>query len=232
MLADLKRLSEEELGPIEPLIAAARNELAKTTTPAGRQALNRAEGHQKEVEETLRSLLERLEPWSGAGEMRGEARSILSELRRQIELLQQMQAAQKPGVVGEKRNDLTPEIRNELDRAAVRPERLAERVRQLLEKIDRLVEDKQKVLKDKLEHLQEQERRRQDQIGRSGQAAQGFEGRTRSAQAERKPARRRGRYARGNCNPRGGTGGADGGSQSERSAIDAPASAADTPASS
>lgn len=158
MLADLKRLSEEELGPIEPLIAAARNELGKATTPAGRQALNRAEGHQKEVEETLRSLLERLDPWSGAGEMRGEARSILSELRRQIELLQQMQAAQKPGVVGAKRNDLPAELRNELDRAAVRPERLAERTRQLLEKIDRLIEEKEKALREKREQLQSQER--------------------------------------------------------------------------
>jgi hypothetical protein len=90
--------------------------------------------------------------------MRGEARSILSELRRQLEMLQQMQQVQKPGVLGAKRSDLPNETRNELDRAAVRPERLAERVRQLLEKIDRLVDEKEKALKDKLEQLQEQER--------------------------------------------------------------------------
>ncbi len=159
MFADLKRLAEEELGPIEPLIAAARRELDKTATPAGKQSLTRAERHQKEVEETLRSLLERLEPWSGAGEMRGEARSLLSELRRQIELLQQMQAEQKPGIMGAKRDDLPAETRNDLDRAAVRPERLGERVRQLLEKIDRLVDEKERAIKDKLERLQEQERK-------------------------------------------------------------------------
>jgi hypothetical protein len=158
MLADLKRLADEELPPIEPLIGAARRDLDKTSTPAGKQALNRAEAHQKEVEETLRSLLERLEPWSGAGEMRGEARSILSELRRQLEMLQQMQQAQKPGVMGAKRSDLSNETKNELDRTAVRPERLAERVRQLLEKIDRLVDDRENALKEKLEHLHEQER--------------------------------------------------------------------------
>ena len=158
MLSDLKRLADEELAPIEPLIAAARRDLDKAPNPAGKQALTRAEGHQKEVEETLRSLLERLEPWSGAGEMRGEARSILSELRRQIELLQQMQQAQKPGVLGAKRSDLPVDMKNDLDRAAVRPERLAERIRQLLEKIDRLVDEKERALKDKLEQLQEKER--------------------------------------------------------------------------
>jgi DNA repair exonuclease SbcCD ATPase subunit len=158
MFADLKRLAEEELGPIEPLIATARADLDKSPMAAGKQALTRAEGHQKEVEETLRSLLERLEPWSGAGEMRGEARSILSDLRRQLEMLQQMQQSQKPGILGAKRNDLPTETRNELDRAAVRPERLAERLRQLFEKIDRLVDDKEKALKEKLEQLQTQER--------------------------------------------------------------------------
>ena len=94
--ADLRRLAEEELGPIEPLLGVARKEPGK----AGKPPLARAERHQKEVEETLKSLLERLEPWSGAGEVRGEARSILSELRRLMDLLNQMQQSQQPGVVG------------------------------------------------------------------------------------------------------------------------------------
>lgn len=173
IVGDLQRLANEELPPIEPLIATARNQLDKSPTPAGKQAMARAEGHQKEVEQTLRALLERLAPFSGADEMRGEARSILSEIRRQLELLQQMQQEQKPGVVGAKRSDLPLEMRNELDRAALRPERTAERIRQLLEKIDRLIDEKNQALKEKLEQLQLQEREAQSKSDAADKAPKG-----------------------------------------------------------
>jgi len=149
--SDLDRLAKEELGPIEPLIGVARKEQQKGPNSAAQPSLARAERHQKEVEETLKSVLERLEPWSGAGEVRGEARSILSELRKQLELLGQLQQEQKPGTVGGKRDDLTPEMRAELDRASIRPERQADRIRQLLEKMERLADEKNQAAADKLE---------------------------------------------------------------------------------
>ena len=147
---DLKRLADEEIEPIEPLLGTARKENDKL-------ALTRAERHQKEVDETIRSLLERLEPWSGAGEVRGEARSILSELRKQIELNAQQLRSQKPTEVGSKRDELPKSVQDEIDRLAIRPERLAERLRLLLEKMDRLVGEKELSRQEKFELQQENE---------------------------------------------------------------------------
>ena len=96
------------------------------------------------------SLLERLEPWSGAGEARGEARSILSEMRAQARLLDELRLNQKSAISGAKRDELPAEIRDELERSAVRPERLGDRVRGLLEKAERIICDKESALEEKL----------------------------------------------------------------------------------
>ena len=109
------------------------------------------------MEETLKSLLERLEPWSGAGEVRGEARSILGEMGRLLEQIQQLKDQQKPGMSGTKRDQLTPEQQAELDRAAIRPDRIGDRTRQLLEKMDRLNTEKKLALKEKEDLLQKKE---------------------------------------------------------------------------
>ena len=162
LAAELNRLAEEELSPLEPLLGEARKQregrAGKTDRPeteAGK-ALARAERHQKEIEETLMSLLERLEPWSGAGEVRGEARSIRNELDKQADALNRLQQSLKP-TTGSKRDDLPEGTRNELDRAAIRPERLADRVRQLLEKIERLADEKEQSLREKLDLLQQKQ---------------------------------------------------------------------------
>src|SRR5262249_45067772 len=80
--AELERLAREELEPIEPLLTAAREqgEPAKPTDPdKSKEALEAAVKHQQEVEQTLAGLLQRLEPWSGANEVRGETRAMLNE---------------------------------------------------------------------------------------------------------------------------------------------------------
>ncbi len=140
---DLERLASEELGPIEKLLEAAR-----APNEAG-PALERAQRRQRDAEETFKSVLDRLEPWSGAGEVRGEARSIAVEMRRHIEALKQIEKDRPSDLAGSRRDDLPEERRGELDRAAARPEQTAERVRQLLEKLEQLADAKEKALKDK-----------------------------------------------------------------------------------
>lgn len=146
--ADLERLAREELHPIEPLLEQAlqHNELGKA-----KPSLSRAERHQFEVEETLRNTAERLEPWNATGDASGEGRSILSEIRKQIEALRQFEQSREPGLGGMKRKDLPEAHRQELDRAAVRPERLNERAMQLLDKLNRLASEKNDALAEKLD---------------------------------------------------------------------------------
>jgi hypothetical protein len=144
--AELARLAREEFEPLELDLSTARRPQPNKQSPAA--PLGRAEKRQKEVEQTLLSLLERLEPWSGAGEIRGEARSVLSETKRQIEKRSELGAKQPTEVPAEK---LTPEQKAELDRAAVADDRLAERGRQFVEKMNRFAVEKDAAAAAKLE---------------------------------------------------------------------------------
>lgn len=140
---ELKRLAEEELEPLEADLAALRR-LEPKQSPAPN--LQRAEARQKEVETTLKGLLERLEPWSGAGEIRGEARSVLGELKRGIE------KGETPNVpAGTPPEKLTPEQKAELERSAIAKDRTAERGRQLVEKMTRLATEKEAAAADKID---------------------------------------------------------------------------------
>jgi hypothetical protein len=147
--AELARLANEELEPLEADLAAARRPIESKEPAAG--PLNRAEKRQKEVEQTLKSLLERLEPWSGVGEIRGEARGVLNELKRQIDRAQKLGQAVPPDTAPDK---LTPDQRAELDRAATADDRLAERGRQLIEKMNRLAVERDAAIQAKREHAE------------------------------------------------------------------------------
>ena len=145
--SELGRLANEELEPLEADLAAARKATAPKESPAG--PLARAEKRQKEVEQTLMSLLERLEPWSGAAAIRGEARSVLNELKRQIDKAEQ---ARRRGAAGHVAREAdSPEQKAELDKAAVGDDRVAERGRALVEKMNRLAIEKDAAVRAKLE---------------------------------------------------------------------------------
>ncbi|MBO0696994.1 MAG: hypothetical protein J2P46_01240 [Zavarzinella sp.] len=143
---DLARLANEELEPLEADLAAARRPADPKDSPAA--PLGRAEKRQREVEQTLLSLLERLEPWSGAGEVRGEARSVLNDLKRQLDKGEKLAQDLPPDTPAE---NLRPDQKAELDRAAVGDDRLAERGRQLVEKMNRLAVEKDAVVRAKLD---------------------------------------------------------------------------------
>src|SRR5262249_16888839 len=68
---------------------AAKPDAAKPNEQQ-REPLAEALKHQQEVEQTIKKLLQRLEPWSGANEVRGETRALLDEqekLNKQTEQL-------------------------------------------------------------------------------------------------------------------------------------------------
>ena len=143
---ELGRLANEELEPLEAELANARKAAGPKESPAG--PLAQAEKHQKEVEQTLMSLLERLEPWSGAAGIRGEARSVLNDLNRQTEKAEKLGDKVPPDTSPEA---LTPEQKAELDKAAVGDDRVAERGRALVEKMNRLAIEKDAAVRAKLE---------------------------------------------------------------------------------
>lgn len=148
--AELKRLADEELEPLEADLAAARKP-EPNQSPAA--PLGRAEKHQKEVEQTLRALLERLEPWSGAGAIRGEARGLLGDLKRQIE-----KAEKADGAAADTPPDkLTPEQKADLERTGVNNDRAAERGRDLVEKMNRLAVEKDAAVQKKLDHAKDKD---------------------------------------------------------------------------
>jgi hypothetical protein len=168
---ELERLATEELDPIEPLIAEGRKE-QRPGAPArgGNQPLARAERHQQEVEETLQALLERLEPWSAASEVRGEARSLLGELRRASE-----QSRRLEGTIplGAKLDRLTPEQRAELEKAAARQDRLAEEGRQLTEKLDRITNERDQSARERLDLAERNEREANSKAAEADAAEKG-----------------------------------------------------------
>jgi hypothetical protein len=144
--AELTRLANEELEPLEAELASAKSPASPKENPAA--PLARAEKRQKEVEQTMLSLLEKLEPWSGAGEIRGETRSVLNDLKRQMERNGKLPEKVPPDSPPQQ---LTPEQKTELDRAAVGDERVAERGRQLVERMNRLAVEKEAAGAAKLE---------------------------------------------------------------------------------
>ena len=144
--AELARLANEEFEPLEADLSAARKAGETKEPPAA--PLARAEKRQKEVEQTFLSLLERLEPWSGTGEIRGETRGVLNDLKRQMESGQKLGQSVPPESSPDK---LTPDQKAELDKAAVGNERLAERGRQLIEKLNRLAVEKDAAVRAKFD---------------------------------------------------------------------------------
>src|SRR5262245_19352648 len=166
--AELDRLAAEELEPLEADLSVARKRPEPKDSAAA--PLGRVEKRQKEVEQTLLSLLERLEPWSGAGEIRGEARSLLNDLKRQMEKGRQL-AVRVPDDIPPDR--LTPDQKAELDRAAVGDDRLGERGRQLIEKLNRLAVEKDAALRDKLDFAEKKDAEAKAKRAQAGREPKG-----------------------------------------------------------
>ena len=124
---ELSRLAERELPAIKPALQLARDTGARPPVPGQSRTvpdlLQRAERHQKAVEDGLTGLLELLEIWGGASEIRGEARSLrdlLNRLAGDTDRLGERVPAGRPAPA------LSESQRTELDRLATRVDQVAE----------------------------------------------------------------------------------------------------------
>lgn len=138
---ELGRTADRDLGTIEQNLTEARQLAAQPLKPEqGEQLgdfLRKAGRHQKNVEDTVTSLLDLLSQWGGAGEIRGEARVLKDSILRQLAANDQLKDRVPEGKV--KPSD---DERRELDRAAVRAEQSAEQAGQLIARAGRLAAEK------------------------------------------------------------------------------------------
>ncbi len=129
---DLGRLADRDLTAVEPLLGEARQSPpAPASDKRVADLLARADRHQKAVEDGFNRLLERLEQWGGAAEVRGEARLLRD-------------AASRPtGTPPAGSPDaLSPAQRSALEKAAGKLDQLAEQAGATLAKAGRLADAK------------------------------------------------------------------------------------------
>jgi len=131
----LKQQSLEESKKAARLQEEAKIERQEANKVTPREQLTDARQHQEEVEKTLNDLLARLEPWSSAQEVKGEAKRLLEDqkqLQRQTE-----DQANKP-TQGKDPEKLTEQEKNDLKNMKEAQQRLEERTNQLLNKMQRM----------------------------------------------------------------------------------------------
>lgn len=141
LASDLTRLSQQNLDPIEPLIASAKQE-ADSPKPDAKKAaddLRKAVGRQKAAEANFDELLKLLEQWGGAGEVKAEARALQELLNKAGE--KGKDAAEKVEA-GKPGSELSPKERAELGKAAEQFEQLANRADATIQKAQRLANEK------------------------------------------------------------------------------------------
>ncbi len=169
---ELDRLGREELQQIEPLLNAVRESAnaseqkkpdqqkpGDSKTDPGKEPLAEALKHQQEVEQTLRELLQRMEPWSGANEVRGETRALLNE---QEKVNQQTADLEQKLPPGSQRERLQDQQRADLDRTASRQQALSDQAKQLLDKMERLAKEKEAQSHERLKEAEKLESQSKD----------------------------------------------------------------------
>lgn len=129
----LVRLSDRDLPVIEPTFTDAR-QLGSQPAKAGQEKLvpemlKRAARHQKAVEDGLTDLLDILNVWGGAVEIRGEARVLRDFIQRQLAEIEKLE---RPAPAGE------------LDRAGTRADQAADQGREMMGRATRLAAEKVK----------------------------------------------------------------------------------------
>ncbi|WP_020472252.1 hypothetical protein [Zavarzinella formosa] len=134
---ELARLADREFEPLAGDFAKAKRE----PDPKARKAtLDKIAERQRGVEKTFKELVERLEPWSGAGEIRGDARNLSQDIKRQADQTNQLGGKIPENTPPEK---LDPMAKAELDKAIQNAERLSDQARELIEKMNRLAVEKE-----------------------------------------------------------------------------------------
>jgi hypothetical protein len=141
LAGELDRLAREELAPVEPSLAEARKEHGPVPPEARKSGpLAKAVQHQRQTERTLQNMLDDLQPWTEARELRSEAAALDRDQQR---LNRDRAALEDPDQVGKPRDQLPVEQRQQLDRLAERQSALSDRTGELLGKLNRKLGEKQ-----------------------------------------------------------------------------------------
>jgi hypothetical protein len=142
LAADLTRLAQQNLDPVEPLVASAKQEAdaAKPDTKKANDDLRKAVGRQKAAEANLDGMLKLLEQWGGAGEVKAEARALRELLGKAGD---KAKDASDKVEAGKPAAELTPKEKADLDKAAEQFEQLAGRADATIQKAQRLADEKE-----------------------------------------------------------------------------------------
>ncbi|MCX7699504.1 MAG: hypothetical protein N2039_01370, partial [Gemmataceae bacterium] len=172
----------------QPMSSVPKRDNAASPRSDTKDPLSEALKRQRNVEQAIEQLLQRLEPWSGANEVRGETRALLDEQQRMAQQTDQLDRQ----VEKSRRDLLPPEQQAELDRAAARQEALGNQLGQLVEKMDRLAKEKQsqeeqrrKNAEELEQQAQQREKSGQDPTGESSDARPEVERLRQQAQEQR-----------------------------------------------
>lgn len=142
---DLNRLADQHLEAAEPQVALARQEAdkaaagQKTDTKKLNELLAKAGATQRAAEAELDAVLERLEQWGGAGEVRGAAR----ELKDKIHKAGEDAAKGIEKLPAKPADDLSPAQKAELAGVADKFDQIGEQAAALVAKATRLAAEKE-----------------------------------------------------------------------------------------
>ncbi len=146
--ADLARIADRNLDPIDQALAKAKNETDKGPKPDDKKIageLKTAVREQKATETTLDLVLKQLEQWAGAGELRAEALNLKDQVNKAGEQGAKTTDKLEPGKPAEQ---LKPSEKADLNRAADKFNQLADRAGAALGKAERLAAEKEAQAKD------------------------------------------------------------------------------------
>ena len=141
---DLARIADQNLDPIDQALAKAKNETDKGPKPDATKIageLKVAVKEQKNAETTLDLVLKQLEQWAAPGEVRAEAMNLKDQVNKAGEQSAKATEKVEPGKPAEQ---LKPNEKADLNRAADKFNQLADRAAAALGKAESLAAEKDK----------------------------------------------------------------------------------------
>ena len=141
---ELARITEQHLDTADPLLASAKDnaETAKPDAKKLTEQLNQTAKLQQSAQESLDTLLKRLEQWGDAGELRAESRLLKEQLAKANAAAEKAAAKIEPGKAA---IDLTPTEKREMARAADKFQQLADQSAGVLNKTESFAKKKEEL---------------------------------------------------------------------------------------
>lgn len=133
-----KQLAQAAQQRAEELKQQARRDRQEADSQNPKAAITDARQHQEEVEKSINELLQRMEPWSSARELKGEAKRLLQEEKQLEAQLEQ----RKEQLQGKTLDQLKPMERADLQDLKEQQQRLERRMNELDKKMEQMAEER------------------------------------------------------------------------------------------